>query len=814
MTMCQARYFRSNSNSVFTLYRQAGIVCFLCGVLFLVFLSGAFAEGQPKEFDIPSQPMKTALDAFAQQSALQMLYTLEVVEGLQSNPVQGTYPPEQALELLLEGTGRTFQFADEHTVTVVKMPGSPDSRTLSNDASAQESKPIQVPEIVVKDVRDNGYVETAANTATRTDMPLIQVPQSVEVVTRKVMDDQKAIRVEQAIRNVSGMALGDIGQSGLAADVALCRGFPCGYFKNYLRNIIPEQAVAYRDIANMQRIEVLKGPASVLYGRSEPGGIVSILTKQPVKEPYAAVDLVFGSYDLYRPMVDISGTLNKDKTLLFRFNGAYENTGSFRDFVDGQRYFAAPVFTWQIGHDTSLTVEGEYIRDNRTPDFGIPAIGDGPASVPKGRFLGEPFDTLKFEEGRAGVVLNHRFNDDWRVESRFRADLAKADAFRVSGNQVLPDNQTLSRTFYDQLAETSSYYWRNDLFGSFHTGSFMHEILTGVELGRQYASYDVAFSPFTNIDIFSPVYNQATVPSISRMRFVHSFANALGTYIQDQIALLDNLHLLAGFRFDYFYQHSNVLGGETKATNYGYSPRIGLTYLPVEQVAVYANFTRSFIPTFGPFAAASKQFDPTTGTQYEVGVKIDVVPNRLTATLAVYRILKKDVLATDPNNPFLFVQSGEQRSQGIELDIAAQLMPGWKVIATYAYTDARVTEDTTIQEGNRLPLIARNTGSLWTTYDIQRGPLQGFGVGLGFFAVGERAGDINNTFELPGYVRTDAALYYRKPQIISGTNLVAQLNIQNLLDQDYFYSGGQSRAFGAFPGSPLTFLGSIKLEFN
>lgn len=197
-------------------------------------------------------------------------------------------------------------------------------------------------------------------------------------------------------------------------------------------------------------------------------------------------------------------------------------------------------------------------------------------------------------------------------------------------------------------------------------------------------------------------------------------------------------------------------------------------------------------------------------------MKTDLVPGRLTSTLAIYRILKKNVLATAPNSGVvpLQIQTGAQRSQGIEYDLTAQLTPAWRVIATYAYTDARVTADTTIAVGNRLPLIARNTGSLWTTYDFQEGLLTGFGVGAGLYIVDERAGDINNSFELPGYVRTDAALYYRKQEVFAHTNLVAQLNVQNLLDQNYYIGGFQTRGAAAFAGAPLTFYGSIKLEFN
>jgi iron complex outermembrane receptor protein len=788
------------------------------------------ADQAAREFDIPAQPLTNALNQFAATTGLQVSYQADLAVGLTSASVSGTRTPVEALQTLLAGSGLQFRFANDQTVTVERAlpapspsiaPSRSDAAPLSSgiaEKAVESPKPVRVPEIVVKDVKQREddaqtYVAEEASTATRTDTPLIQVPQSLEVVTRKVIDDQRAVRVEQALRNVSGMALGDVGQSGIAADVAYCRGFPCGYFKNYLRNDDQNQALTFRDISNIQRIEVLKGPASVLYGRSQPGGIINIMTKQPLSERYASIDQIVGSYGYYRTMIDVTGPLNESKTVLFRINGAYENTESFRDNVQGQRYFVAPVFTWRASNNTTITIDGEYIRDRRTADFGIPAIGRGVAPIPLSRFFGERFDTMRFEEGRAGLTVEHQLNSVWRIESRFRADRSVATAYRTVGLGVSPDNQAIARFFFDQLAPISSYYWRNDLIGKFTTGSIRHNFLTGVEVGRQYASYDQAAVPFSAISIFNPVYGQTGAPILDRTPVSQSFANALGGYVQDQISLLDNLHVLIGARGDYFYQHSKVGAGDTTAENYAFSPRIGLTYQPIPQMAVYANVTRSFIPNFGPFTVARNQFKPTTGTQYEAGVKAEIVPGRLTSTLAFYRILKKDALATDPTNPLFFIQTGAQRSQGVEFDLTAQLLTGWKVIATYAYTDARVAADTTIQVGNRIPLIARHTGSLWTTYDFQSNFLQGFGVGAGLFAVGERAGDVGNTFTLPGYVRTDMALYYRKPDFLTHTNLIAQLNIQNLLDQEYFYSGGGGRASAAFAGAPLTFLGSVKLEF-
>ncbi|BCA56531.1 Ferrichrome-iron receptor [Nitrospira sp. KM1] len=785
----------------------------------ILFGPAVYAQTEAVKLDIPPQDLSGGLSALAAQANIQVLYASDLVAGKTTKGVVGTVTPDEAMQQLLDGTGLQHTFTDSKTVTIQRR--IPAGAALGGAAVAAEaaSKPVKVPEIVVKDVRErddfNNYVAEDSNTATRTDTPMLQVPQSVEVVTQKVMQDQRAIRVEQALRNVSGVALGDVGQSGIAADVAYCRGFPCGYFKNYLRNEDQNQALTYRDVSNMQRLEVLKGPASVLYGRSEPGGIINIITKQPQADRYASIDQVFGSYNYYRTMIDVTGPLDEGKKVLFRVNGAYENTGSFRDFVHGQRYFIAPVFLWQAGNNTTLTFEGEYIRDRRTPDFGVPAIGDRPVNMAKSTFYGEAFDTLAFEEGRAGAVLTHRFSDQWRIESRLRADISKASAYRTFALSVLPGNQDMARFFFNQLAKIQSYYWRNDVIGKVSTGSIKHEILTGVEIGRQYASYDQGFGFFDTISIYNPVHGLTPGPDPGKTPVSRNFANALGGYVQDQISVLDNFQVLIGARGDYFYQHTDLPGSEAKAENYGFSPRIGVSYQPIPQASVYANVTRSFQPNFGPFTVADNQFKPTTATQYEAGVKTVIVPDRLTSTLAIYRILKKDVLAVNPADPtgFSFVQTGAQRSQGVEFDVTAQLAQGWRAIATYAYTDARIAADTSIAVGNRIPLVARHTGSLWTTYDFQVAPLKGFGVGGGMFAVGERAGDLANTFELPGYVRADAAVYYRKPEIFPHTNLIAQLNVQNLLNQNYFYSGGQSQTSAAYWGAPVTFFGSIKLEF-
>ncbi|BCA56596.1 Ferrichrome-iron receptor [Nitrospira sp. KM1] len=791
-----------------------------------------------RQFDIDAQPLGSAVAAFAAATRYQVLYGEGIHQDTPTKGVKGTFTPEDALKHLLEGTGVTYRFTDDTTFTLERdsssgLPGlvgagaagvaagSMAAADGSEEAAQSVQKPVKVPEITVKDVKQRdddakSYVAEDASTATRTNTPLIDVPSSVEIVTRKVMDDQRAVRLEQALRNVSGVVTNEIVGRGINNDVTVCRGFACGYFKNNLRNDNGQQVLTYRDVANIQRLEVLKGPPSVLYGRSEPSGIVNIMTKQPQEEKYASLEAIFGSYGLYRPMVDITGPLNEEKTLLYRVNAAYENSESFRDIVRGQRYFVAPVFTWKMDNKTTLTIEGEYIKNYATFDPGLPALGSGAPAVPNSRYLGEPFAHQDTEEGRAGFVLTHHLNSSWRIESLMRADVTHRRTLAVFTNGVLPGNQLVSRSAQDTISDAHSYYWRNDVIGNVATGSVKHTVLGGVELGRQDRSSALGGILINPLNMFNPVYGQNPPLNIPITNRSDAFANAAGVYLQDQAALLDNLHLLIGARGDYFYQHSSAgiaARTETKAENWAFSPRIGMTFQPVKPVAIYANVTRSFNPQFNVLGNADNQFNPETGTQYEAGVKTDVVPGRLTSTLAFYRIVKRNVVTVDPFNPLLSVQTGEQRSQGIEFDVAAQLLPGWKVIATYAYTDARITSDNFFPVGNRLPLVARHTGSLWSTYDFQAGLLENFGVGGGLFAVGERAGDLNNTFEIPGYVRADAALYYRKPDIFTHTNLIAQLNVQNAFDQPYYTGGAGNRSAGFFPGAPLSFIGSVKLEF-
>ncbi|MEH2406194.1 TonB-dependent siderophore receptor [Nostoc sp.] len=267
----------------------------------------------------------------------------------------------------------------------------------------------------------------------------------------------------------------------------------------------------------------------------------------------------------------------------------------------------------------------------------------------------------------------------------------------------------------------------------------------------------------------------------------------------------DNLKLLIGGRFDWISQNNGI--DQPEQNDNAFSPRIGLVYQPSKSVSLYASYSQSFNPNSGLNGDGS-QFEPTKGTQYEAGIKADFLENRLSTTLAVYQITKTNITTDDPNNddPNYLIQIGEVRSQGIELDITGEILPGWKAIASYAHTNAEVTEDNLISVGNRLEDVPKNQVSLWTTYELQNGDFKGLGLGLGLFYVGARAVDLDNSFEIPDYLRTDAAIYYRRDA------LKAAINIRNLFDTEYFVDSNGTRA-RIKTGAPFTIIGSISWEF-
>jgi len=752
--------------------------------------------------DIPNAQLRLPTgDAFTFRSQKPVEGISEItVTNLDANTIRVTVTGETELPTveLFDSPDEGLIFGITTAATSAQQRQQPE--TLEGDESI---------EIVVTGEQD-GYRVPNASVGTRTDTPLRDIPQSIQVIPQQVIQDQQATRLTEVLKNAPGVVLGSRSPRD-PLNIINIRGFTAS--PDILIDGLPDPTSS--EIAfgsNIERVEVLKGPASVLFGQGELGGRVNLVTKQPLPNPFYSVEASAGSYDLYRGAIDLSGPLNDSKTVLYRLNASAQTRESFIDFYGHRDYLVAPSLSFQLGDKTKLTLAAEYALSEGTYDFGLPPRGtvlpNPNGKIPRNRFVSEPdFNQTSNEVFRIGYDFEHRFSDDWQARSVFRTSL-----FRLRRDTVFPlalqgNGRTLNRGAEDDTEyDNNTYNLDNYVVGKFATGSIQHQLVAGFNLRRTDVDYKSNFSlNYAPLDVFTPVYGSIPidprfVPQANKDR-----VQQLGIYLQDQITLAENLKLLLGGRFDLANQKFQAPLTQTtdfKQTE-AFSPRIGIVYQPIQPISLYASYSRSFnYSTSGGFAAAP--IEPERGTQYEVGVKADLT-NRLAATLAFYDLTRSNLPTLDPNNPTRTILVGEQRSRGIEFDVSGEILPGWNVIAGYAFTDAEITEDNNFPVGNQLSNVPKHALNLWTTYEIQSGSLEGLGFGLGVFYYGDRQGELGNTFTLPGYARTDAAIFYERD------NFRASLNIQNLFDVDYFVSAQNINR--VIPGDPLTFVGTISWEF-
>ena len=675
-------------------------------------------------------------------------------------------------------------------------------------AQAVEADDETIQIIVTGEESGADYFVPNASSTLRTDTPIRDTPSSVTVIPQQVIEDQGATNVRDIVRNAAGVNFFSSG--GNRDEVFSLRGFLAETFRNGFRDS-GSVSRTETELANIDRVEVLRGPASILFGRAEPSGIINFVTKQPLQEPSYEIAFTAGSFNFYRPTIDFTGPLTADGSLAYRLNAAYENADSFRDGVETERFFIAPTLSWQISDDTELTFEYSYLNDTRPIDDGLVILSDDEvADIPFSTVIGDPSIRAGFEENRAELYLDHRFSDNLSLRSRLHYTNSTERSVGVTSSVAGPSQD--DRNFFIEegrgTQSNETFTIQNDLIGEFNTGSIEHTVLFGLEYATEFLSFSDARRDAGVFDIFNP---EAYVPTPLAdepfgVAVVGERSNdSFGIYLQNQIAIFENLQLVVGGRFDNFNEENLIAGETTSETEAdAFSPRVGIVYRPVEPVSLYASYTRSFTPVGGR-NVDNELFDPQRGTGFEVGVKTDIIPDRLFSTLAFYDTTLSNVPTADPDNPGFVIQTGEARSRGIELDIQGEILPGWNIFAGYAYTDAEVTESNQIPEGNRLPNVPEHNFNLWKTYTLQEGDLAGLGFGAGVFYVGERTGDLANSFFIDGYTRVDAAVYYERENYQFG------LNFQNLFDSEFIEGAGNRQ--GVVPGAPFTVIGSFSVTF-
>ncbi|MDX8127074.1 TonB-dependent siderophore receptor [Methylomonas sp. BW4-1] len=773
----------------------------------------AAADSVSRAFSIPAGSLSTALNRLAESGGLQLVYDTAITEGLQSKGLSGHYTPEAALQRLLADSGLSYRMAENGNIVIERQ-----SLNYKQDPTA-----LPAVNVVGKKVYDPNdpfsqfYAVPNASTATKTDIAIMDTPVSIQVVPKSIMNDQQAIRIEDALtQNVSGVQRA-YGTADMYESFII-RGFASDdqMYRNGFR-----RSMGKFDPANIEQLEVLKGPASVLYGRLQPGGMVNYVTKKALDVPYYSLQQQFGSFSEFRTTVDATGPLDKDKTLLYRFNAAYDEGNSFRDFVDHERVFIAPKLTWRPNDRFEANVEIEKRHENYTEDYGVPVSGNRPITNRRSLFTGDPAIKPSQDTTLIYADWSFKFNDDWGLRHKFQWDETDIVFGGVAPNsKINADGHTLDRFGILGTSNRRSYSTSLDLTGKFQTFGLKHNVLVGGDwffFNQDAPDNNFSYGTIPTFDINNPQYgnfDMAALRAEPANWFWRSRDDWYGVYFQDQITLWDKLHIMGGGRYDMagYGGYGGTSWDETKAGfsmqhEDKFSPRVGIVYQPWDWLSVYGNYVESFGTNNGR-SATGGNFAPQAAEQYEIGFKTEFFDKRLSSTVAYYHLTKNNLMTFDLSTPDPTDQKtiGEARSQGIEVDIKGQITDEFSLVTTYAYTDARYTKDYSGLQGNRLLNVPEHQASLWGTYQFT----EHFKAGLGGVVVGKREGDNTNTYQLPGYTRLDAMMAYVQP--IGKTRLTAQVNVYNLLDKEY-YTGSTSWLPTANVGAPISAMGSLKLEY-
>ena len=642
-----------------------------------------------------------------------------------------------------------------------------------------------------------GYQVPAITSATKTPTALLDVPQSVTVVTSELIKDQMMMSVGDVMRYVPGVM---VHQGENNRDQVIIRGNSSS--ADFFVDGVRDDVQYYRDLYNLERVETLKGPNAMIFGRGGAGGVVNRVSREAGFRAAHEVSLQAGMFGNRRLTAGLNEPLN-DK-VAFRLDGMFENSDSFRNAVDLERYGATPTATISAGPNTKVTLRYEYLNDSRTADRGITSFQGAPANVDPETFYGNPdLSDVQATVNVASGLVEHRAG---RITIRNRTVAANYDRFYqnfVPGAATA--NQSLvALTTYNNATNRTNVFNQTDVTSVVSTGRMRHTLLAGAEFGRQLTDNfrntgffnNTATSilvPFSNPTISTPVTFRQNATDADN----HLTTNVAAVYAQDQIEVFKQLQVVAGLRFDRFdlTYHNNRNGDTLNRPDNLVSPRAGIVYKPIAPMSIYSSYSVSYLPSsgdqFSSLTTITEQVKPEQFQNYEVGAKWDVVAN-LSVSTAVYRLNRTNTRATDPNDPTRIVQTGSQRTNGYELGANGRVTPQWSIAGGYTYQDAFVTSATTAAAaGAVVAQVPHHMVSLWNNYQLH----PRVAAGLGILSRSDMFATIDNTVRLPGYVRVDAAGF-----VTLTPQLRLQLNVENLFNEDYFINADSNTNIS--PGFP------------
>jgi catecholate siderophore receptor len=700
----------------------------------------------------------------------------------------------------------------------------------ADDASGEmdeDGKPR--PEIIVNghNEADSGYKVSDSRSGTRTDTPLVDTPQAVNVVSVKQIEDQASNSISEAIRYVPGVFAAQ-GEGNRETLVFRGNSTTGDFFVDGTRDDVQ----TYRDLYNIERLEIFKGPNAMIFGRGGIGGLVNRVTKVADWELTRSFRIEGGSYDFVRAQFDLGAPVTD--AVAARITGVYQDGDSYRDGVNFNRWGFNPTVSVKLGSATIIHAGYEHFQDDRIADRGVPArFGAGvngavvgPLRTPRGRFFGDPADSpTGTDTDAATLFIEHQFND--KISIRNRTRYADYDKFyqNIFPGAVNSTETTVSISAYRQFAKRKNLINQTDFNAEFNTGRIKHTLLIGAEFARQKSDNIRQEGRFSSnaATITVPIAQSNIDATLSWVQIATSGDNAgvttvVAGYIQDQIEFSPAIQLVIGGRYESV--KTEVTDRRTvgfpanqqrnlEVTDNLFSPRVGLIFKPAENASIYAGYSRTYLPRggdqFTSLSVINQNLAPEKYQNYEVGAKWDILPT-FNVQAAVFQLDRDNVLAlSDPNNAASpTVPIGRQRTRGVELSAAGSITKALSLVGAYTYSDGKFRDNVsgTVRAGNQLPNMPKHSASLWTRID----PTQQLGAAVGMIYVGKRYAATDNFVALPDYTRVDAALYYNISEEVG-----MQLNIENVFNTRYFLYAHSNN--NITPGSPTAFKISLNAKF-
>jgi len=666
-----------------------------------------------------------------------------------------------------------------------------------------------------------GYRATRSSTATKTDTPLREVPASITVVPSSVIKDQAMQSMGDVFRYVPGVMMH---QGEGNRDQIVIRG--TSTTADFYVDGVRDDAQVFRDLYNLERVEVLKGPAGMIFGRGGAGGVVNRVTKKPTVDGVTEGSLTVGSWNQLRATGDLGRQLGDSGA--WRLNAMGEKAESFREGYKLERWAVNPTLTLTPGADNILTFGYEHYNDERTADRGIPSQNGRPYNTAPSTFFGNASQsTAHSYVDSAYAILDHDFGGGKALKNTFRATHYDKYYQNVYPGSAVSNADTLTLSAYNNANQRTNFFNQTDFVQKLTTGGMEHTLLMGLELGRQDSTNkrNTGFFGSTGAAI------GATVPASNPFATATAFrpngtdadnnvkADVVGVYAQDQLSLTKEWKLIAGVRYDVFKvdfddRRTTTPATDLSRTDQEWSPRLGLLWTPTPGSVYYVSYSYAFLPSGEQLSLAPSTQDlaPEKSTNYEIGARWDLQP-RLTLSAAVFRNDRENVHVNDPTNPGTFVQSGKQRVDGVEVGLQGEVTRYWQVYGGYSYLNGKIlqpissgtaaTAASVVPAGNKIGLVPQNMFSLWNQFNLG----SGWGTGVGLIYQDEYFTSFNNTVKVPSFTRVDAALYYA----FAGGKTRLQLNLENLFNKHYFPTVDGDNNIS--PGAPRNARLTLRMAF-